>query len=310
MSNHSTELKMATCLRSMTGFAQTVVQEDGFVLTVNLRSVNHRALDLHVNLPEQLQKFEPAARREIQACHPRGHLQLKVTLEQEAGANPAVDEAMIGKYIELFRRVGERYGLPLEAAMTALPRLPGVIAVPGGFHFPPVSQHLEDAFPKALRETLENWDKTRAEEGMVLERDLRERGLRICDLVERMEQLRLEAVPLAQKKMRERLDVLLGQGGMDAARLAQEAALLAEHTDISEEVLRLKAHSAQFLALLDGQPEIGKKLDFLLQETQREINTLLAKTAGLGGSGLPMTQLALEIRGEVEKLREQALNVQ
>ena len=86
--------------------------------------------------------------------------------------------------------------------------------------------------------------------------------------------------------------------------------MLAEHTDISEEVLRLKAHSAQFMRLLEGQPEVGKKFDFLLQEIQRELNTLLAKTAGLGESGLPMTQLALEIRGEVEKLREQAQNVQ
>ncbi len=115
---------------------------------------------------------------------------------------------------------------------------------------------------------------------------------------------------MAQKRLRERLDAWLGHAALDSARLAQEAAMLAEHTDISEEVVRLKSHAAQFLKLLDGQPEVGKKFDFLLQETQRELNTLLAKTAGLGESGLPMTQLALEIRGEVEKLREQAQNVQ
>src|ERR1019366_4650740 len=141
---HSTEEKTANQLRSMTGFAQTVVQEDGFILTVGLRSVNHRGLDLHLNLPEQLQRFEPAVRREIHACHPRGHLQLRVTLEREAGTGPAVDEGLIGEYLDLFRRVGERYGLPLETAMATLPQLPGVIAVTG-CHSSPVSQHLEDS---------------------------------------------------------------------------------------------------------------------------------------------------------------------
>lgn len=294
----------------MTGFAQTVVQEDGFVLTLSLRSVNHRTLDLHLHLPEELQQFETAVRREVSALQPRGHLQLKVTLEREAGLTPAVDEDLIGKYVELFRRVGERYGLSVETAVQSLSQLPGVIARHDAPSSLPVSPKLEAAFLKGLRDTLQAWDEMRAGEASVLQDDLRARTLRISSGLECVEQLRVETLPLAQKKLRERLQSWLGQNTLDASRLAQEAAMQAEHTDVSEEVLRLKAHFAQFLTMLAGNGEAGKKLDFLLQEIQRELNTLLAKTVGLGESGLRMTQMALEIKGEAEKLREQVQNLQ
>jgi len=173
-----------------------------------------------------------------------------------------------------------------------------------------VSPRLEAAFLKAVEDTLDHWDQMRAGEAAVLVEDLRARTLRITAFVERMEQLREETLPLARKKLQERLQSWLGQNMLDAGRLAQEAAMLAEHTDVSEEVLRLRAHFAQFLTMLDGNAEAGKKLDFLLQEIQRELNTLLAKTTGLGESGLRMTQTALEMKGEAEKLREQVQNVQ
>ena len=294
----------------MTGFAQTVLQDEGFVLTVTLRSVNHRSLDLHLNLPEVLQAFEPAIRKEITARHPRGHLQLRVTLEREAGDALAVNEDLIANYVALFRRVEERFGLPQGAGMTTLAQLPGVIAVTGAHRAMPISPQLEAAFRNALRETVSGWDQMREKEGMILAQDLRTRGLEICSSIERLERHREEMVPLAQQKLRERLEKWLGQSGIDPSRLAQEAAMIAERTDVSEEILRLQAHLAQFLELLDGNSDIGKKLDFLLQEIQRELNTLTAKTAGLGVSSLPMTEVALGIKGEVEKLREQVQNLQ
>ena len=297
-------------LRSMTGFAQTVLQEDGCLLTVTMRSVNHRTLDLHLNLPEQLSRFEPVVRKEISALNPRGHLQLRVTLERGTAAAPAIDEALIGRYIELFRRVGERHGLSLETSIQALSQLPGVVAFNGASSQQEVSPELEATFLKALKDTIREWDAMRAGEGAVLAEELRSRATGIQSSLERLEQLRVETLPLAQEKLRERLQAWLGQSSIDSSRLAQEAAMLAEHTDVSEEVLRLKAHLDQFVGMLDGNPEIGKKLDFLLQEIQRELNTLLAKTTGLGERGLGMTQTALEIKGEVEKLREQVQNVQ
>jgi uncharacterized protein (TIGR00255 family) len=300
----------ATRLRSMTGFAHRTVQEDGFLLTMNLRSVNHRSLDLHVALPDLLQRLEPAVRKEIAAKQPRGHVQLRVTVERDASSGPLVDEQLVERYIQIFRQLGAQHGMPLEIALQNLSQLPGVIATSSSHSQRPVSPELETAFLAAIRETLDDWDSMRVAEGMVLEEDFRNRALTVRSLMIRVERLRKEMVPVAQKRLRDRLHALLGENGLDAARLAQEAALLAEHTDISEEVVRLNAHVDQFLGMLDGQPEIGKKLDFLLQEIQRELNTLLAKTAGLGESGLPMTQVALDIKAEIEKLREQVQNVQ
>ncbi|MBI2817590.1 MAG: YicC family protein [Acidobacteria bacterium] len=304
------ENKTATRLRSMTGFAQTIVREDGFVLSLSLRSVNHKTLDLHVHIPEPLQAIEPAVRREISKLHPRGHLQFKATLERESGAAPSINEELIGEYIEVFRRIAAQHDLSLQTAMQALSQLPGVVTVTASAASAAPPPSLQAVFLNALERTLRDWDEMRAGEGAVLEQDLRDRALRIVDSVEHLERLRENTIPVAQKRFRERLDAWLGQETLDSARVAQEAAALAEHTDVSEEILRLRAHFAQFVTMLDGNGEAGKKLDFLLQEIQREINTLLAKTAGLGESGLPMTQAALDIKGEAEKLREQVQNVQ
>ena len=297
-------------LRSMTGFAQASVQEEGFSLSVSLRSVNHRTLDLHLNLPDQLGHLEPALRREVAAFRPRGHLQIRVSLERAAAATPAVDEALAGKYIDLFRRLAERSGISLETAMQTLSQLPGVVSFNNSSSSQPVSSVVESAVLGAVREVLRDWDTMRAREGSIIEDEFRSRSGTISVSVERLQKLREQMLPVAQTKLRERLQEWLGQDTIDAARLAQEAAVLAERTDVSEEILRLKAHLTQFPEMLGSEAEVGKKLDFLLQEIQREVNTLLAKTTGLGESGLPMTQTALEIKGEVEKLREQVQNVQ
>ena len=299
-----------SALRSMTGFAQSSVQEEGFSLSVSLRSVNHRTLDLHLNLPDQLSHLEPALRREVAALRPRGHLQIRVMLERSDSAMPAIDEALVGRYIGQFRRLAEQYGVSLETAMQTLPQLPGVVSFNDSNASQPLSPSVESAVLGAVREALRDWDAMRAREGSILEAELRARTGTISVSVERLQKLRAQMLPVAQAKLRERLQEWLGQDGIDAARLAQEAALLAERTDVSEEILRLKAHLTQFPEMLGNDAEVGKKLDFLLQEIQREVNTLLAKTTGLGESGLPMTQAALEIKGEVEKLREQVQNLQ
>jgi uncharacterized protein (TIGR00255 family) len=294
----------------MTGFAQASVQEEGFSLSVSLRSVNHRTLDLHLNLPDQLSHLEPALRREVAAFRPRGHLQIRVSLEQASAATPAVNEALAEKYIAMFRLLAERCGISLETAMQTLPQMPGVVSFNSTNSSQPVSPVVESAVSSAVREALRDWDAMRAREGSMIEEELRSRSVAISAFVERLQKLREQMLPVAQTKLRERLQEWLGQEAIDAARLAQEAAVLAERTDVSEEILRLKAHLAQFPEMLGSDAEVGKKLDFLLQEIQREVNTLLAKTTGLGESGLPMTQTALEVKGEVEKLREQVQNVQ
>ncbi len=294
----------------MTGFAQAAVRSDGLLLTITVRSVNHRFLDLHLRLPEPLLPLEPKARKQIQQRNLRGHLELKVALEREGGSGLRVDEALLGRYLELFRRLGEQYHLPAETDLATLAQLPGVITVGESSADPGISPELEAAFLKALEEAIERWDEMRAQEATLLEADFRERIARIRHWMEQMDPLRLELLPQVQKRLQERLQALSGEAGLEPVRLAQEAAVLADRTDVSEEVLRLKAHAAQFLGLLESEADAGRKMDFLLQEMHRELNTLLAKVAGFGETGLEITQLGLEIKAEVEKLREQVQNVQ
>lgn len=301
----------ATLLRSMTGYAEAVLERDGITLTVSVRSVNHRFLDLHVHLPEALLPWEGKVRREVQGRGPRGHLELRVTLERAAGTSWTVDEALVGRYIELFRRLGKQHQLPAETDVATLCRLPGVINLTGGeLDRQEFLGQFEVSFFLAIREALNRWDEMRAAEAQFLLEDLRERVSRVRDSLSRLERLREEVVPLAQQRFQERLQALVGQAGMEASRLAQEAAILADRADTSEELLRLKSHLTQFGGLLEGEPDAGRKLDFLLQEIHRELNTFLSKSAGLGEGGLPLTEVGLEIKAEVEKLREQVQNFQ
>ena len=129
-------------------------------------------------------------------------------------------------------------------------------------------------------------------------------------LVGRIEEIRAGAIPAFQKRLRERLAELLRGAAIDPQRLAQEAAILADRSDIAEELVRLRTHAAHLGAMLDGEGEIGKRLDFLLQEMNRESNTILSKTGGLGDLGLTITDLALAAKSEIDKIREQSLNLE
>ncbi len=140
--------------------------------------------------------------------------------------------------------------------------------------------------------------------------EMRARTESVCDLVAQMEKIRSRATQAFQKRLNERLRELLRGAGIEPQRLAQEAALLAERSDISEELVRLKTHAAQLEKLLEASSEVGKRMDFLLQEMNREANTILSKTGGLGDLGLTITDLALAAKAEIDKLREQSLNLE
>ena len=161
-----------------------------------------------------------------------------------------------------------------------------------------------------MREALARLDDMRRAEGKDLVEELRERLARIAGLTEEVRGLVVTLRPAFARRLEMRLKELLGGTSIEPARLAQEAALLAERSDISEELDRLRSHLQQFTRLLDGAGELGKKLDFLLQEMHREANTLLSKTPGVENEALAITGLALEIKAEIEKLREQVQNIE
>jgi uncharacterized protein (TIGR00255 family) len=162
----------------------------------------------------------------------------------------------------------------------------------------------------ALQAVLQRWDEMRAGEATFLVNDMLRRVGQIREKAAELDGRHAEVVELARKRLQERLEALLGQSGIEPARLAQEAAVLADRADTTEEILRLKAHAERFATTLEQESDVGRKLDFLLQEMHREVNTFLAKAAGLGECSLGLTDTAIEIKGEVEKLREQVQNLQ
>jgi uncharacterized protein (TIGR00255 family) len=191
-------------------------------------------------------------------------------------------------------------------------RLPGVIAGISGAvpETEEDQERLAQVLEGCLREALARLDDMRRAEGKHLVEELRERLARIAGLTEEVRGLVVTLRPAFARRLEMRLKELLGGTSIEPARLAQEAALLAERSDISEELDRLRSHLQQFTRLLDGAGELGKKLDFLLQEMHREANTLLSKTPGVENEALAITGLALEIKAEIEKLREQVQNIE
>jgi uncharacterized protein (TIGR00255 family) len=167
-----------------------------------------------------------------------------------------------------------------------------------------------DALERYLHEALVKMDEMRRAEGRHLAEELRARVERIGEDAEKVRELMATVRPAFSRRLEARLRDLLNGTAVEPSRLAQEAALLAERSDISEELDRLKSHLQQFTKLLDGAGELGKKLDFLLQEMHREANTMLSKTPGVENEALAITGVALEIKAEIEKLREQVQNIE
>jgi uncharacterized protein (TIGR00255 family) len=294
----------------MTGYATATAQQNGFTLTVSLRSVNHRYFDLRTHFPEALLPLEREARSVIQARNPRGHLDLKVAIEYAGGGDVVVDEALAVKYIDIFRRLGSAHGLPAPLDAAVLAQLPGVVTRKGNSSAAEQSPEIGDAFRTALNYAVEQWDAMRAEEAALLVQDMAARVGELGEATSQVEHWLAGSLQEAQARLTERLQSLAAPVGLEPTRLAQEALMLAERTDPTEEIQRLKAHVKRFADLLGGEADAGRKLDFLLQEMQREANTLLSKVAGLGPSSLCITDLGLQMKAEVEKLREQVQNLQ
>ncbi len=294
-------------VRSMTGFAAVRRGFDGAEISLSVKAVNHRSLDAHFHLPPEFDAFETALRGLIKQHVVRGHLQVQVKFTSTRRATPvAVNLPLLDGYLTAFRRAAAVHGLHGEPDLNAAFALPGMLEMAeeeGGLA-------LEPCLVTALQEALALLNQQREREGRHLALELRARNAAVRECALAMEEQRARALPAFQVRLQSRLAELLEVTAIDPQRLAQEVAYLADRSDITEELLRLKVHAGQVQELLDQGGEIGKKLDFLLQEMQRETNTVLAKTAGIGEFGLAISGLALSAKAEIEKIREQALNLE
>lgn len=290
-------------LKSMTGYGQGTTSGEKFTVMVDMRSVNHRTLDIHWRAPQDLASLEIPLKKMIQAAVSRGRVDVTINFTQIADVAFELNRPLIRGYLEALRMMRDEFGLAGEADLASLTRLPNVLtpSTSGGALSGGVIEGVEAALTQALTALV----AMRAVEGHELQKEMLARITRIENHVAVIESDSAGIVDAYRDRLRRRIEELIEKASIDETRLAQEVAHLAERSDISEEIARLKSHLTQTQELLSGDAEIGKKLDFLLQEINREANTILSKS-----SELTVCDSAIEIKTEVEKLREQAQNVE
>lgn len=295
-------------VRSMTGFARVRIPFGAGEVVCSLKSVNHRGLDLHFHLAPELDALENEIRGVIKAAVARGHIQIHVSLVRAAASGPApLNWGLLDTYMRAFEEASARYGVEGKPDLNSALRIPGMFT---SGEEEELDEETTAAVLAAAGEAVVILNQFREREGAAMAAEMRQRCSSIISLAGRMEGIREGAVSAFHKRLKEKLADLLKGAATDPQRLAQEAAVLADRSDIAEELIRLRTHAGQLEQILAGDGEVGKKLDFLLQEMNRESNTILSKTGGLGDLGLTITELALAAKSEIDKIREQSLNLE
>ncbi|HXW91534.1 MAG TPA: YicC/YloC family endoribonuclease [Terriglobales bacterium] len=293
-------------IRSMTGFAQVTGQANGrSSFNLSLKSLNHRFLDLHFRLPAGTEELEMKVRRRLKEKIVRGHVELILNFETTAADSFRFNREWVAGYIQAFRAAATEFRLAAEPDLNLILRLPGAFESAALAADP----RLEEAILAKLEEALERLNEMREQEGRDAERELRERMQHIQRARQEVERCRQATLQIYAEQLKRRIQELIGSQ-VEPERILQEAALLAGRSDVAEELVRLESHIQHFLDLLDAGGEVGKKLDFLLQEMNRESNTLLSKTAGLAGEALEITTYGLAMKADIEKAREQVQNLE
>ncbi|HYN83777.1 MAG TPA: YicC/YloC family endoribonuclease [Pyrinomonadaceae bacterium] len=293
-------------MKSMTGFGRGSASGPDFSAAVDLKTVNNRFLDVHLRMGGELSGLEAQMRRRIGERLSRGRVEVNVTLERTAEVTYEINRPLVAGYVQAMRAMQSEYGLAGEPDINVLARLPGALqAARDG-----ISEPMVAGVMRALDAALDDLEAMRSREGEALAAEM---GARL-DEIERhvpvIEALAAEQVVAYRSRVQKRISELLARDGLevvelDQGRLAQEVAYLADRSDISEEIARLKSHLVQFRSGLGAEEEVGKRLDFLLQELNREANTVLSKSTDLS-----VKESGLAIKAAVEKLREQVQNVE
>lgn len=289
-------------LRSMTGYGQGAASGETFSVSIDLRSVNNRNLDIQWRAPVELVSLEIPLKKQIQAAVSRGRVDVNISFSQSAPVDYQLNRSMLTGYLAALRAMRDEFGLAGEPDLATIARLPNLLLTTTG---PGLGEEVVRGIEEALTRALASLVAMRAVEGHELQKEMLMRVDRIETSLVAIEQNESGVVDAYRERLRKRVGELLEKTVIDETRLAQEVAYLAERSDITEEIARLRSHLGQLRDLLSGGSEIGKKLDFLLQEVNREANTILSKSAELS-----ICDAAITIKTEVEKLREQAQNVE
>ena len=289
----------------MTGYGKGMVAGDDFSVSVDLKTVNNRFLDIHLRVGSELASLEPSIKKRITSRLTRGRVDVTVSLERVAQVAYELNRPLIAGYINALKQLQQDFNIAGELDINVLARIPGALQ--------PARNGIDDrvitGLEQALDQALDELEKMRVQEGEALKSELRDRVRKIEALVPLIEASAAGLADAYRLRLQKRIGELLNRGGqiveVDPVRLAQEVAYLADRSDVSEEMVRLRSHLSQFQEALDAPGETGKMLDFLLQELNREANTTLSKS-----TDLVIKEAGLAIKAEVEKLREQVQNVE
>ena len=289
----------------MTGYGRGTAEGDDFSVSVDLKTVNNRFLDVHLRLSSELSSLEPSIKKQIGSRLSRGRVDVNINLEKTGQTSYELNRPLIAGYVNALREMQTEFNVAGDLDINLIARLPGALQ--------PARNGLSDemvaGIDKALATALDELEQMRTVEGEALRQEMSERIERIQSLVPTIENAAAGLVDAYRTRLQKRIGELLSRNGqlveIDPARLAQEVAYLSDRSDVSEEMVRLRSHLSQFSDALNSPSETGKMLDFLLQELNREANTTLSKSTDLA-----IKEAALAIKAEVEKLREQVQNVE
>jgi uncharacterized protein (TIGR00255 family) len=293
-------------LRSMTGFAQVKGQVNAnFAFSLSLKSVNHRFLDLHFRLPSDTDALEMKLRRILKEKIARGHVEVILNLDRSGTNGVALNRQLIAGYVEAFRAAADEFEVEGEPDLNVVLRMPG--ALDSGAE--KSGDELDAAVMARVEEALSRLNEMREQEGRSINTELRARMVNLGRAAAGVDAHRGTILHSYSDRLQTRMQELLG-AHVDKERILQEVAVLVDRSDIQEELVRLNTHVKHFVDLLEQGGEVGKKMDFLLQEMNREANTMLSKTSGLAGEALKVTEMGLLMKSEIEKAREQVQNLE
>ncbi len=290
----------------MTGFGRGSAAGEDYKVAVEIKTVNNRYLDVHLRLGQELTSLEMGIRKLVSARLSRGRVDLNINFERTGATSYEINRQLIAGYVKALRDMQEEFKLAGDVDINTLTRLPGALTTARDGLDDTVTSGIE----RAVNEALDDLERMRASEGATLAEEMRVRLAKIEAEVPVIESAAEGLVDAYRQRLQKRIGELVNRSGgqpveLDAGRLAQEVAYLADRSDITEELTRLRSHVEQFRAAIQGEGEVGKRLDFLLQELNREANTVLSKS-----TEVLIKDAGLAIKAEVEKLREQVQNVE
>ena len=290
-------------IKSMTGYGRGSYENDGRIYTVEIKTINHRYNDVSVRLPRYLNFLEDNIRKYISKTINRGKIEVYVSLENmsDKGRNIKIDRVLAGTYINELRNLSSEYSIPDDITVMSLARMSDIIVVENDTQEELYWQELQEAMSIAIK----NIDEARSIEGKRLADDIEVRLNKISeyvDIVERSSEKLLEEYKI---KLKNRINELGANNIVDENRIGIEIVLFADKSSICEEVTRLKSHIESFKNMLKSEGPIGKKIDFLIQEMNRETNTIGSKANSIG-----ITNYVIEMKNEIENIREQVQNIE